>query len=143
MKNFLITGLLIICLLTATGAPTAYALDFKDVLKFGGVAIAVKSLSGPLNDFINTLTAKNGVGTRYSTKVVPIVSLGNGGYIGSAQVTGSKSLVEKTKAVVQVEGNFSHNNFRVKALIPSDTENPLKFSRVDGVGVSAIIDLRI
>ena len=35
------------------------------------------------------------------------------------------------------------NTFRVKALIPIDSKNPTNFSRVQGVGVSAQIDVKI
>lgn len=143
MKKLLVISLLVVCLFSINAVPAAQALDLGDILKVGGIPLIIKNFSSPLNNFINSLMAKNGTGTRYTTKVVPILSLGDGGYIGAAQVTGQASLVNKTKAVVQVEGNFSGDRFRVKALIPSNTTNPLKFSRVDGVGISAIIDIKI
>ena len=96
-----------------------------------------------LNSFINTLTAKNGVSSDYATKVVPIIVVGSGTYTGAAQVTGPNDLVEKTKAVLQLEGNFNGSTFRVKALIPIDTKNVTSFNRVQGVGVSAQIDVKI
>ena len=46
---------------------------------------------------------KEGAGTNYATKVVPIVSIGNKGYIGAAQVIGDADQVEKVKAVGQLE----------------------------------------
>ena len=64
-------------------------------------------------------------------------------YTGAAQVTGPQALVDQTKAVLQIEGNFSGNQFRVKALIPIDSKNVTNFSRVQGVGVSAQIDVKI
>jgi hypothetical protein len=33
--------------------------------------------------------------------------------------------------------------FRVKILIPTDDLNPLKLRRVDGVGLTAVIDMRV
>ena len=75
--------------------------------------------------------------------MVPILTLGSGGYVGAVQVTGPQELVDRTQAVVQIEGNFNGSQFRVKALIPIDSKNPVNFSRVNGVGVSAIIDVRI
>ena len=50
---------------------------------------------------------KNGVGTDYATKVVPIVSVGTGKYIGAVQVIGPSAQVEKVKAVAQLEGEFN------------------------------------
>jgi hypothetical protein len=47
------------------------------------------------------------------------------------------------QAVASLDGNFS-NVFQVKALVPVDSLEPWKqLRRVPGVGVSAIIDLRI
>lgn len=103
----------------------------------------VDKFASPLNNFINTLMFKHGAGTDYATKVVPIISFGNGGHIGAAQVTGPEELVEQTKAVVQLDGNFNGNQFRVKGLIPIDSKNPTNFSRVQGVGISAVIDVKI
>ena len=113
------------------------------VIKAGGIAILVDRFAGPLNSFINTLTAKNGVSSDYATKVVPVITVGSGSYAGAAQVTGPQELVDKTKAVLQVEGDFSGDTFRIKALIPIDSKNPTNFSRVQGVGVSAQIDVKI
>ncbi len=118
-----------------------------DILKdaaivFGGGAL-VKTFATQINDFINTLTFNKGVGYEGYTKVVPIVSIGTGTRIGAAQVGGvTKAAVDRTKAVGQLEGEFSR--VRAKALIPIDSENPLKqFKRVQGVGVTAIIDVKL
>ena len=78
--------------------------------------------------------------------MVPILTvgvLGNSGYIGAAQVMGPQALVDKVQAVVEVEAGFNGNMFRVKGLIPIDSKIPVKFTRVSGVGVSAVIDVRI
>jgi hypothetical protein len=51
--------------------------------------------------------------------------------------------INGTKAVAQIEATFQ-NRLRVKILVPIDSENPIqRFRRVQGVGVSAIIDLRL
>lgn len=143
MKKRVVVSLLIVCLFSLGLVPTTNALGLGDLLKVGGIGFVVDKFSGPLNRFINTLTAKAGAGTDYATKVVPIISLGHGGYVGAAQVTGSQDLVDETEAVLQIEGEFSGHTFRVKALVPIDSKNPTHFSRVNGVGVSAIIDIRI
>lgn len=142
MKKHIIAGLLVFCLLSAAAVPVSQAIGLGDILKVGGIAILVDKLSGPLNSFINTITAKHGAGSDYATKVVPILSFGSGGYVGAAQVTGAQNLVDQTQAVIQVEADFN-SQFRVKALIPINSKNPVNFSRVQGVGVSAMIDVRI
>jgi len=141
-KNFII-GLLILCMASVAAVPVTQAFGLGDILKVGGISILIDKFAGQLNGFINTLTFKHGVGSDFATKVVPILSFGNGGYIGAAQVIGTQDLIDRTEAVVQIEGNFSGNQFRVKALIPIDSKNPVNFSRVNGVGVSAIIDVKI
>lgn len=142
MKKRIVTGLLILCLLSVGIIPAAQAFGLGDILKVGGIGFLVSKFATPLNNFINTLTVKHGAGTDYATKVVPILTVGTGGYIGAAQVIGPEDLVAKTEAVLQIEADFN-SQFRVKALIPIDSKNPVNFSRVVGVGVSANIDVRI
>lgn len=145
-KKFCIASMLSVSLMSAVTMQTTQAFSLGSlggVLKVGGIAILVDQFAGPLNNFINTLTAKNGVSSDYATKVVPVITVGTGTYAGAAQVSGPQVLVDQTKAVLQIEGNFNGNSFRVKALIPIDSKNPTNFSRVQGVGVSAQIDVRI
>lgn len=143
MKKHFVIGMLVVCLLSVTSVRVTQAFGFGDILKVGGIGILISKFAAPINNFINTLTFKNGAGSDYATKVVPILSFGGGGYIGAAQIIGSQELVDKTQAVIQIEGDFSGGTFRVKALVPTDSTNPTNISRVNGVGVSAIIDVRI
>lgn len=142
LKKSIIISLLVFSILSVAAIPVTQAIGLGDVLKVGGVAILVDKFSGQLNSFINTLTAKHGAGSEYSTKVVPIITFGTGGYVGAVQVTGPQHLVDETEAVIQIEADFGRQ-FRVKALIPIDSKNPTNFSRVQGVGVSAMVDVRI
>lgn len=119
------------------------ALDIGDILKVGGIGFIVQQFAKPLNDFINTLMLKNNVENKDTTKVVPILSLGKGGYVGAAQVIGKEEDVAKVNAVAQIEGDFSGRKFRVKALVPIDSEKLSSFHRVYGVGISAVIDVKI
>lgn len=143
MKKRVIAFVLALSVISAVAIPVTRASILGDVLKVGGIAILVDQFSGQLNSFINTLTAKHAVSSDYATKVVPIIVVGSGTYTGAAQVTGPQELVDQTKAVLQIEGNFSKDKFRVKALIPIDSKNITNFSRVQGVGVSAQIDVKI
>ena len=75
---------------------------------------------------------------------MPILSIGGGAYIGAVQVIGAKENVEKCKAVVQIEGNaIFGKNIRVKALVPVGSKTTSNIKRIFGVGVSAMIDIRI
>ena len=116
------------------------------VLKGAGIGILVKQFQRPLNDGINKLTGSAGPAQNEATKVVPIVSIGQGGYAGAVQVSGPREQVNRVQAVGQVEGSVVGDRFRLKALIPIDTEKPRNLQsirRVKGVGVSAIVDVRI
>lgn len=134
-------------LLTASVA--VYAQDVGSIVKTLGVGVAVKMFAPQLNSFINNLLQAKDVQTTQTTKVVPILSLSIGigtpgrATIGAAQVAGSRAAVAKVQAVASLDGNFS-NVFQIKALVPVDSLEPWKrLRRVPGVGVSAIIDLRI
>jgi hypothetical protein len=122
----------------------AAAVDLKDLLGVVGGGFLVSAIAGPLNEFINTVTFNKGAKVEGHTKVVPIVSLGTGTRIGAAQVAGPRGeAVASTKAVAQIETSFK-DRFRVKILVPIDSENPLqRFRRVQGVGVSAVIDYKL
>ncbi|HEX9531193.1 MAG TPA: hypothetical protein VGA58_00245 [bacterium] len=125
------------------GAP---AQDITGLIKIFGIGYVVKQYAGPLNTFVNNLLDNRGVKVREQTKVVPVLSVGVGqaSYIGAAQVSGSKGALDKVRAVGQLEADFN-SVFRVKALVPIDSENPIAdgIRRVPGVGVTAVIDIRI
>ena len=139
-------ALLLLSVLTIVAVPVADAINLGGILKVAGIGLLVDQFGPQLNSFINTLMAQHNATPEFATKVVPILTvgvLGNSGYIGAAQVMGPQNLVNKVQAVVQVESSFNGNMFRVKGLIPIDSKIPVNFSRVSGVGVSAMIDERI
>ncbi len=77
-----------------------------------------------------------------ATKVVPILSIGRGGYIGAAQVVGAPDRVSTVKAVVQ--GELRVGSLRANAFIPIATEQASKTpERVTGTGVSAVVEFKI
>lgn len=113
----------------------------KEVLAAAAVAVAVKNAGNQLNELINKLSLRKGAGE--FTKVIPMATLGENAYIGGAQVSGAAADVDKVAGVWQYEDLFSNGVFRVKILIPTDNLNPLKLHRVDGVGLTAVIDMRV
>ena len=142
----LFIGMLVVLMLAAGAVPVAQAIDLGSIIKVAGIGILVDTFGSQLNSFINTLMMQNKAAPEFATKVVPILTvgvLGNSGYIGAAQVMGPQNLVDRVQAVVQVESSFNGNMFRVKGLIPIDSKIPVNFTRVSGVGVSAMIDVRI
>ena len=141
MKKQVIAAMLTVSLLAAGGTAVTQAFSLGSILKVGGVTVLVDKFGGQNNDFLNKLLMTNGVGTDYATKVVPVLSIGTGKYIGAVQVVGPTAQIDKVKAVGQLEGSFN-DIARAKALIPLESVDITHLSRVQGVGVSAIIDLK-
>lgn len=128
--------------LLTLGGVLGYA-QIDRILKAGGIAVVVDRFGGDIDRAINRLTNTK-PDKNFATKVVPIISAGNGAYIGAAQVMGKPDVVKKVQAVAQVEGDFMGREVRLRALIPISTKNPQRsINRVEGVGVSAIVDIRI
>jgi len=116
------------------------------ILKTFGIGVVVDRFAEPINNFINTLTLNRGVEVKEQTKVVPIVTVGSNTYAGAVQVSGPKEAVEKVEAVAQIEGEFQDGFFRIRALVPVNTKNPVDFKnidRIEGVGVTALIDIDV
>ena len=113
-----------------------------DLLKIGGVGLVVDRFGPDINKAFNAVQGfKND--EAQMTKVVPILSVGQGKYIGAVQVMGPKSAVQKVKAVAQVETKFA-GTVRLKAMIPVESKNVVEnIRRVPGVGVSGIVDLKL
>ncbi|MEP0765034.1 MAG: hypothetical protein HRF45_00625 [Fimbriimonadia bacterium] len=131
-------------ILAAAFLVTAVAVAQIDtILKAGGIALAVTTFGKDIDKAINNLTGHKNTNTS-TTKVVPILSVGDGGYLGAAQVMGPKTNVDKVQALAQLEGRFMGNAVRLRALIPVSTKTPGKnLAKVDGVAVSAIVDFKL
>jgi hypothetical protein len=144
MKSRIALLLAVVVLLVALTSFATYALNLGSVIKVGGVAVVVDKFGPQINDFINKLMANKHLEPKDATAVVPILSIGSGGYIGAAQVMGRQENVDKCKAVVQIEGNAMFGgSIRAKALVPVGSKSTKNIQRVEGVGVSAIIDIKI
>jgi hypothetical protein len=140
---------LVAALIVGGFAVQARGQDLFGIIKTLGIGYAVRTFAPQINSFINDLLQNRGVAVREQTKVVPVLSLsigiGNpsGAYIGAAQVSGPRDAVERVQAVALLEADFQMA-FRIKAYVPVDNLQPWQsFRRVPGVGVSAIIDVRI
>nr|MDQ2687644.1 hypothetical protein [Armatimonadota bacterium] len=131
---------------TMAGAGATHADLLGSVLKGAGIGILIKQFNKPINEGINKLTNSAGAPIDEATKVVPIVSVGQGSYVGAAQVSGPQDALDQVQAVGMLEGSVSGKTFRLKALVPIDTDKPRggkTLRRVKGVGVSAIVDIKV
>ena len=126
----------------ALSASATLGIDVGDVLKVGGIVVLVDQYDEQIDSFITSALGEREAEAKGATKVVPILSLGRGGYVGAAQVVGSPEHVQRVKAVVQVEGKFG--DFRAKVLVPTTTDKASGSpDRAKGVGVSAVIEFRL
>jgi hypothetical protein len=118
------------------------ATDLGEALvKTVAVGAVVTAVADPADKAINTLLMNKNLPPGVDTKVVPVVSVGEKGYVGAVQVAGAKDLVAKTKVVGQLETSFDDKQYRIKLLMPFDSINPLDTGRVRGLGVSALVDV--
>ena len=79
----------------------------------------------------------------YRDKVVGVVSVGEGTRVGIARVNGPASVVEQVQAVAQLETSYK-DYLDVEIYVPISTRVPgHSLSRVQGVGVTGVGDLRI
>jgi hypothetical protein len=123
-------------------SPAFSANLLTQALKLFGIGYVVSHFGPQIDKFITSLAGQRGVQWEGATKVVPIVSVGQGLFVGAAQIIGEPTQVDKVKAVGQLETTVS--NFSGKLLVPVDTTSPTKnLARVNGVGVSALIDFKI
>ncbi len=147
MPRKIVITLIAISLLATLLVPSLYALDvgkiFKKGIVGGAIAVLVDKFQHPLNDAINKLMMQEKLAPTEATKVVPILSVGKAMYVGAAQVVGPKDKVEEVKVVAQLEGSFQAEMFRIKALIPVKQRGEItNLQRVNGVGISAVIDIK-
>lgn len=121
--------------------PSANAGILDKVLKGGAIGYVVDATADQLNSGINAVTAKYGVSSTDATKVVPIISIGDGSRAGAAQVSGPQEKVDQVKAALMIEQTII--GIRCKVLIPVDNVSYKNVNRVQGVGVSASLDTKI
>lgn len=134
---------LLLALAGALALTTVAAPQLKELIKVVGVGAAVKQFGPQINSAINSATKHKDTNAS-ATKVVPILSIGVGrGAIGAAQVMGPKAKLDKVQAVAQVEGTLL-GEIRFRGLVPVSSKDVIKdIRRVDGVGVSGIVDLKL
>jgi len=123
----IVPTILVTAVLSGGLVALAYA-QLGSVLKGGAVALAVDHFGPQINRGINALTGNKNVSAEQATKVVPILSIGNGSYLGAVQVNGPQEELDKV---------------RLRALIPIAARSVSNLHRVPGVGVSALVDIKL
>lgn len=141
-KHILIAVLVVAVLSLGLLSTAAPAISLGSILKVGGIAFLVSEYGNQIDKFVNNALGERHAEIRGQTKVVPILSIGRGGYIGAAQVVGLQSDTQRVKAVVQ--GELRVGSLRANAFFPIATKNATKSpERVPGTGVSAVIEFKI
>ena len=129
------------------GQITPVQAQLDRIFKGGAVLLIVDRLGPQIDRFVNTLTGNRTNNGMESTRVVPILTIGKGTYAGAVQVTGPRDLVDTVQAVAQAEGSTKiGSQVRARALIPVSTRSVNRLeslSRVKGVGVSALVDIKL
>jgi hypothetical protein len=119
-----------------------------DKLFKGAAVIAIVDKNGrDIDKFVNQVTGNKNDDPAYITKTVPILTVGKGAFAGAAQVQGPVQLVDKVKAVAQLEGQTRLGvQIRVRGLVPIDNrsvDDPGKLSRVLGVGITGTVEIKL
>lgn len=116
-----------------------------DLTRAAAIGAAVVYESDAINSFINSIYGQRNIGMEsyYATKVVPRLSVGEHAYIGAVQVVGPPEDVWRVQAVFEYDDIFDGGRFRVSVVVPGDSLDPFNFRRVQGVGISAVIDTSI
>jgi hypothetical protein len=134
----------VLCALLLSAVGTLASAQLGRILKGGAVALAVDKFGPQIDKGINSLMNSRSLSTGQATKVVPILSIGSGGYLGAVQVTGPETQLDKVKAVAQLEGRVNViGGIRLRALIPIAARSVSNLQRVPGVGVSALVDIKL
>jgi hypothetical protein len=134
----------LVAALLALSVSTAVALDLGSVLKVLAIGTIVSEYGGQMDKAINGALKERQAEAMGATKVVPILSVGRGVFIGAAQVVGVPESVRIVQAVAQIETRFGEVSGTL--MVPVSTRKPAsekQLKGVSGVGVSAVIDINV
>ena len=132
---------LILALLTGTALGSSA--QFGSILKGGGIALLISKFGPDINKAIDSLTKTPEDSPDFATKVVPVISVGDGKEAGAVQIMGPRAAVAKVQAVAQFETKFQPLGMRLRGLVPMDSKDIKKIQRVPGVGISGLLDIKI
>ena len=129
-------------LLFGAGAASA---QLGAILKIGGAQLIVSQFGKQINSVLDRITGQNKLDDPNTiTKVVSVLSAGSRGAVGIVQVSGPREQVDKVKAVAQLQTQVrALSTIQARVLIPIDANSLSNIRRVPGVGVSAIVDIKL
>ncbi len=140
-KKYIVAALMAGFILGNGLAPVQAAGLLGKIITGGAVGAIVKYSAPTINSAINTVLIQNKMASTYATKVVPIISIGDGSRAGAAQVSGPQEQIDKCQAALQIQQTVL--GVRMTALLPIDKLAVKDIERVQGVGVSAQIDINL
>ncbi|MHB8994627.1 MAG: hypothetical protein ACYC63_05185 [Armatimonadota bacterium] len=118
-----------------------WAADLRQAL--GGAALEDQAAATPVASSQAPSSTQWRPSERYDDKYVPIISLLQGTRLGVARVNGPRSRVRLTQAVVQFSIDFG-SFLEIDIYVPVSTREPGRtLSRIQGVGVTGLGDLRL
>ncbi len=138
-------AVLVVLFLLGAGVVAARNLYSRTLLRTGD-PVAISAQLGPQIDraLREAMAPHQLESQNISTKIVPLLSVENRAPIGLVQVSGSKDAVDKTKAVVQIGTRVPPlSASQARVLVPIDSADATHFKRVSGVGVCALIDIKL
>ena len=154
-----IAVILIFTMMFSFFAPTAEAKKLKNIFKsvnlkgiaeVVGIMAIIKQFGDEINKMINKLASDNGAAVNMTTKVVPIFTfeagrgVSSGAAVGAAQVGGDADKVKEVQAVYAIDTTIDKGKrLEIQIFVPSRKIDPLKLDRVNGVGVTGIIDYKV
>lgn len=105
------------------------------VLRAAAAVAASRVVGDDLNRFLNRISGHPPRGT---TRVVPVLTVGEKSYVGLAQVIGPSAM--QVDAVLQVEEVLG-GKFRARVMVPVDAG--LGLNRIPDVGVGTLLDMTL
>ncbi|MBC7527646.1 MAG: hypothetical protein H7308_08850 [Chthonomonadaceae bacterium] len=121
----------------------AVAAQLDTLIKGAGIAYVISKFGPDINKAINAATKTPNDNPTFATKVVPVISVGDGKQAGAVQIMGPRAAVNKVQAVAQFETKFKALGMRLRGLVPIDSKNIKEIRRVPGVGISGLLDVKI
>lgn len=100
----------------------------------------IRAQAGSTFRALDAYSGEKGIRPVAATRVVPGFSLGRKTFVGAYLIVGELEAVRRVKVVFEVTGQVEGGAGGFAHLIPSSDSNPLRISRVNGVGIVASVE---
>jgi hypothetical protein len=147
VKQFLSSRIALVVVLGSLIAGFAAGqLGIGKLVKVIGIWAVTEKFGEDINKGFNKLI-RRAPDTKTATKVVPIITAGisSRNAVGMVQVSGPRNMVDKVKAVAQLEQDILGNEIRIRAMVPIAAKEFTKDTLVpvEQVGVTGIVDVKL